>query len=286
MKMSEGRLIPGSRVGLYEIVSTLGQGGTSRVYRARHADTNRDFALKVCSLNDGDKKKAYYLHWENEVGGIVGRHPNLVVTYELGKDGLWLYLSMDYVGQNIESLIDNCGKRFSLKRALRVARDAALALEHMHSKGIVHGDVKTGNILVSNGDVKLSDYGLSYDTRRKIPPKIKDTVFGTPAFIAPEYLMGREPHPKGDIYALGVSIFHMLSGDTPIRYSLYEISERFDDISDMILFMQKFFSGLQSPADEIFSKSVEQFPVNRFSSAGEFADALDFALKEIDTSSN
>lgn len=281
--MSEDALVPGSRIGIYEIVLTLGRGCTSTVYKAKHQDTNQDVALKVSSKYN---YRAGSLRWENEIGGIIGRHPNLVGTHELGEEGKWLYLSMDYVGHNIEFLIDDCNQRFSLDRVLKIARDVARALDHMHSRGIVHSDVKTGNLLVSNGDVKLSDFGFSYDTCRKLPERKEGIVLGTPAFIAPEYLIGREPHAKGDIYSLGVCIFHMLSGDTPIRHDIDEIDKKFGDVSDMVFFMKHQFRSLPSPAGEICSKAVEVFPVDRFQSAGEFADALDFALKEIDSSRN
>ena len=155
-------LNPGTRLGPYEILYYLANGGMTRIYKARHADSNLERALKVLD-SDADQDTIDAIRWEAGIGPRVSQHPNVVSVHELGQqDGLY-YLSMDLVnGASLDKMLER-GDELPLNRILGITSDVANGLAHVHKNHIVHSDVKPGNILVDNTRAFISDFGIAYD---------------------------------------------------------------------------------------------------------------------------
>lgn len=271
----------GDRLGLYEIVSQLGQGGMGSVYKARRFYDGVNVALKVRSV-DSPISDINALRWEAEIGSMIGPHPNIVATRgNVEEDNGHVFLAMDYVdGKSIYDLIED-EEKLDPASALRITRDIADALDHLHSKNIVHRDVKSGNIMLKGENALLLDFGLAYDMNRKLPLKKEGVIFGTLGHIPPEYLHGREPYPLGDIYSLGTTLLHMLIGH---RFLSEDASSEFGpvwtrrDYSKIIPNL-----GLPYLLENLCIKSVELLSANRFQTAHQFESAIDRLLAKMCT---
>ncbi|VVB81022.1 KEOPS complex subunit Bud32 [uncultured archaeon] len=262
------QLFPGDRLGLYEIVSSQGKEGVPSVYKAKKADTNDYVALKVRSRSSSPEElKA--LCKEAKIGKILGKHPNIVAVHELCSNEDLIYLVMNFIdGRSADDLV-NDEESVSPKLALRIARDVALGLGYAHSKGVIHRDVKSANILFDGSRALLFDFGLAH-----APGFIPTGAVGSAGFIPPEYSHDIRPDVRGDIYSLGVTILHMLTGAEFVRSECGSIH----DARDYKKFISKFIPDALKP---LCLKAVEQDPGRRYQSAGAFAEALDDVLRKL-----
>ncbi|NUQ36093.1 MAG: serine/threonine protein kinase, partial [Planctomycetaceae bacterium] len=205
----------------YEIISTLGEGGLGTVYKARQVSLNRMVALKVLHkhwISDDEFRKRFVLE-----ARIVGRlsHQNLVQVYDVGREGDYYYFSMEYVdGKTAEELIDESpGKRLDIAEAVDIVIQVVRAIRYYKDlDNIVHRDIKPSNIMLTkSGLVKLGDFGF---VKSRLDKELgaEGMVLGTPDYIAPEQAMGKASVDyRADIYALGCSFFHMLTGRPPFE---------------------------------------------------------------------
>src|SRR5262249_15518355 len=206
-------------LGEYRILRRLGEGGMGAVYLGYDGKHDRHVALKV--LNDSLAHDQGYLdrfHREAR-SGVLLNHPNVVRTYAAGQDRATgkHYLVLEYVdGPSAEALLRHRGK-LSVGDAVHVALDVARALEHAHSKGIVHRDVKPDNILITrSGVAKLGDLGLAKraDAPTHLPAARQG--FGTTAYMPYEQAINaRRADGRSDLYALGATLYHLLTGQVP-----------------------------------------------------------------------
>ncbi len=193
---------PGAKLGPYEIVSPIGEGGMGRVWRARDTRLGRDVALKISKTEFTDR-------FEREARAIAAfNHPNICQIYDVGPD----YLVME--------LIDGTTLKGPLapEKAVEYACQILDALAAAHAKGIVHGDLKPPNILVTARGIKLLDFGLARETSapRNTDATVSVTqeaqITGTLEYMAPEQLQGREADARSDIFSFGCVLYEMLSG--------------------------------------------------------------------------
>jgi serine/threonine-protein kinase len=201
----------------YRLIRPLGSGGMALVYLARHVLIDRLSAIKVLrrDLGMSASHRDRFLREARAVNRI--NHPNIVEITDFGEcDGL-VFLVMEYVdGESLHALLRR--GRFAWTRAARVASQIASALARAHEVGIVHRDLKPENVLVAlraEGDaVKLTDFGIA---KVLDAPALTfgDQRFGTPGYIAPEYAEGAPADARGDLYALGVVLYEMLTGAMP-----------------------------------------------------------------------
>lgn len=206
----------GKKLGEYEIVEHIGRGATADIYKALQPKLNRYVAVKVLSPLFADER-TFRLRFVREAKSIAQLdHPNILPVYDFDQQDDLVYLVMQYVDTG--SLADLMGEPLTPDFAFEILEQVGSALSYAHSRGIVHRDVKPGNILLGPGNwVLLTDFGLV-----KI---LKDPSFiteagmglGTPAYMAPEQVRGETVDPRADLYALGAVLYHIVTGRVPFE---------------------------------------------------------------------
>src|SRR5438552_3096800 len=206
------RLLAGTHLGPYEVLAPIGAGGMGEVYRARDPRMGREVAIKVSAERFSDR-------FEREVHAVAAlNHPNICHLYDVGPN----YLVMELVeGPTLAERIQEGA--VPLEEALNIARQIADALDAAHEKGIVHRDLKPGNVKIKpDGTVKVLDFGLAKvlggsAARTDDSPTTMETqtgvILGTAAYMAPEQAKGKSVDKRADIYAFGVVLYEMLSGE-------------------------------------------------------------------------
>ena len=212
-------LATGTKLGPYEILAPIGAGGMGEVYRAHDPRMGRDVAIKISAERFSDR-------FSREVQAVAAlNHPNICHLYDVGSD----YLVMELVeGPTLVERIRQGA--VPLDEALQIARQIAGALEDAHEKGIIHRDLKPGNIILRpDGTVKVLDFGLAKVTGNPSsgersedsqgptldPISRVGVVFGTAAYMPPEQARGKLVDKRADIWAFGVILYEMLSGERP-----------------------------------------------------------------------
>jgi serine/threonine-protein kinase len=203
----------------YEILETLGHGGMSDAYKARELDGGRLVVLKVPYLSlIGDPATYSRYQRELEIGKRL-HHPNIQGLLDEGRldDGVAPYLVLEFVDGTLlrEHLRQNAP--LPVDEAIRIAVQLADALEYCHQHGVVHRDLKPENILMeADGTVKLVDFGIALlQGARRLTFRRLSTEVGTPDYMAPEQVEGERGDARTDIYALGIMLYEMLTGEVP-----------------------------------------------------------------------
>jgi serine/threonine-protein kinase len=261
----------------YEILETLGHGGMSDAYKAREIDSGRLVVLKVPYLSlIGDP--ATYSRYERELEiGKRLHHPNIQHLLDAGRldDGVAPYLVLEFVDGTLlrEYLRQNAP--LPVDEAIRIAVQLADALEYCHQHGVVHRDLKPENILMeADGTVKLVDFGIALlQGARRLTFRRLSTEVGTPDYMAPEQVEGDRGDARTDIYALGIMLYEMLTGEVPYQgdNSLAVMSQRVT--TDVPLLRRRRPDG--PPALEaIVWRAVRRVPAERYASMAEFREDL------------
>jgi len=206
--ISHGRFTPGAMFdGRYRIVGLLGKGGMGEVFRADDLRLGQPVALKLLPGDlQTDPVRLAQFHNEVRVARQVS-HPNVCRVHDIGDaDGL-LYLSMEYVdGEDLASSLRRIG-RFAEDRATEISRQLCAGLAAAHQKGVVHRDLKPANVMLdAKGQVRIMDFGLA------AIGQVEDIRAGTPAYMAPEQLLGKEVGPASDVFALGLIMYELFTG--------------------------------------------------------------------------
>ena len=271
-----------SRIGRYEIVSELGRGGMGIVYLAQDTLLDRQVAIKsILPPKNTDQGV-----WVDTVRRFIREaraaaslnHPNLVATYDVISDGDSASIVMEYVkGKTIAQTVP-LGRRPEIEFTLKVLRQCASGLDHAHSRGIVHRDVKPENIILDEaGSVKITDFGIAKQLNASTHPTQSGFVLGTLEYMAPEQLDSRPVESATDQYALAVIAYRVLTG-----------SRIFDADSlgswcakvllEPIVPASRRHSGLPSAVDEVFARAMEKKPASRYGSCSHFVAELERAL--------
>ena len=234
----------------YKIKSLLGKGGDSTVYHA--VDTSKepplDVALKIIKVKDDAQTLSS--QFERETTGLANLdHPNIVKLLEHGSFEGVFFLTTEFIkGRSLGSII----KESALieESAVDLALEVAKALKYINQFGIVHRDIKPDNILISSkGEVKLVDFGLSREEHQQTV-SIKGEMSGTPQYLAPEYIDGKQLNIRTDIYSLGITLFYMVSGilpfqaGTPMALLSKQLNEAPPMLNDITEYVSPEFSDL------------------------------------------
>jgi eukaryotic-like serine/threonine-protein kinase len=219
--VSSGRGSGGQRIlaGRYRLDEVIGRGGMSTVYRGTDLALDRTVAVKVALDPLAEENPVYVARFKREARAAAAlSDPGVVTVYDAGADGPTRYIVMEYVeGQNLSELLreQEPAHRLDPARAARIAEEVAGTLAVAHAAGIVHRDIKPGNIMVGPGDrVKVLDFGIA-----RISEGVSLTqtasVLGTAPYMAPEQAMGNPADARSDIYSLGCVLYEMLTGKPP-----------------------------------------------------------------------
>jgi serine/threonine-protein kinase len=210
--IDHGRFAPGTLLGgRYRVVGRLGRGGMGEVFRADDLKLGQPVALKFLpSEVDRDPALLTQLHTEVRMARQVS-HPNVCRVYDIDEVDGHTFLSMEYVdGEDLASLLRRIG-RFPEDRGLEIARQICAGLAAAHERGIVHRDFKPANVMLDGaGKVRITDFGLAGVSGESIRA-------GTPAYMAPEQLAGAEVTPRSDIYALGLVLYEIFTGQRALE---------------------------------------------------------------------
>jgi serine/threonine-protein kinase len=210
--IEHGRFEPGTVLGArYRIVGRLGRGGMGEVYRADDLKLGQPVALKFLPADvDRDPARLTQLHGEVRMARQVS-HPNVCRVYDIDEEDGHTFLSMEYVdGEDLASLLRRIG-RFPEERGLAIARQVCAGLAAAHERGVVHRDFKPANVMIDgSGAARIADFGLAGVTGESLRA-------GTPAYMAPEQLAGAEVTSRSDIYALGLVLYEIFTGQRAIE---------------------------------------------------------------------
>jgi tetratricopeptide (TPR) repeat protein len=264
----------------YELQGEIGRGGMGVVHLAHDRELGRPVAVKFLPDNLAENQAALDMFRAEARAAALINHSNVVQVYDVGQVGGRYCMVMEYVpGRTVREMLRRPGSRKRVplpsRRVAEISREVAMALDYAHRSNVIHRDVKPGNILISEtGQVKLMDFGIS-----KVLEQEGDGLTqarGTPQYMPPEQILGRAVDGRTDVYALGISMFEMMTGRRPFQG---------EGVVD-----QQLHSALPDPRElnenlpdiliEILQQACQKKPEDRFSSAGEMAEALDVYLTD------
>lgn len=239
-----GKIMVGTKLGQIEITGVLGKGGMGQVFRGYHAALDIEVAIKVLpdELSRNEVVRQRFLREARLC--IKLDHPNVVRVFNVDEWQGNLYLVLELIeGTDAAGMLKD-GGRFRYKRALEIGKAAAEALAYAHTQGLVHRDVKPHNILLGakDGKIKLSDFGLARAASSASHLTMSGQIMGTPHYMSPEQAESKEVTDKSDVYSLGVTLYHMLTGETPFIGDT-PISVAVQHIAKEILYPEMRFSA-------------------------------------------
>jgi serine/threonine-protein kinase len=275
---SEGGEAPRARhLGKYQLISKLGQGGMGAVYKAHQEAMDRVVALKVLPRRlAGDQEfTARFLREARAAGRL--NHPNVVAGIDAGFADGYYYFAMEYVEGR--SLGDRVGDEGPLpeREVLAYGAQVARALAHAHAAGIVHRDVKPENILVTaSGQAKLCDLGLARTADDDMRVTQAGMAVGTPFYISPEQVRGREPGPAADVYSLGCTLYHLATGRPPFDgANSMEVMQK--HLRETAVPITQLRPELSRALELIVARMMAREPAERYASAAAAAADLEKA---------
>lgn len=260
--------------GRYRILNRLGSGGMANVYKAMDLNLQRDVAVKILrtDLIEDPNFRARFLQEARSAANLT--HPNIVTIYDFGHDSGQFFIIMEYVeGNDLKTVIRSQGQQ-SVQQAVDLMIQIGQGVGYAHRAGLVHCDLKPQNILVSpDGRVKITDFGISRALASIIPEERADVVWGSPKYFSPEQAAGNAPSPASDVYALGIILFELLTGELPFE------ADTSADLAELHQTAQPPTPRIKNPSisielELILLKVLSKEPAARYRTADQFARVL------------
>jgi hypothetical protein len=268
-------------IGKYEIVEKIATGGFGTVYRAWDPMIRRSVALKTCEVPDANMRARVFR--EAQLAGSL-HHPNITTIYEFGVQGIVPFIVQELLsGEDLDRIIAR-EVPLPVAEKVRILIAVAGALDFAHGTGIVHRDIKPGNIrILDNGVVKIMDFGIakSLDSTTSIT---KDgTTVGSTGYMSPEQIVGESVDGRTDIFSLGVVAYELLTGRKPFQHEkLFLLLEQIVKTEPKPL--REIAPEVPESLASIVERAMRKGPEERFASAGEMKSALESALDAISDS--
>jgi serine/threonine protein kinase len=273
-----------STIGGYELLELLGKGGMGTVYRAK-TPAGAVVAVKILAphLTGNDVLRSrFYLEAKLAMGL---EHPNIVRAIDVGEDNARHYLAMEFIdGESLNKRIAREGA-IPEPDAIKITADVARALDKAHAEGLVHRDVKPDNILVTKaGDVKLTDLGLAKKAEIDLDLTRTGKGLGTPHFMAPEQFRdAKNVDPRSDIYALGATLYVMVTGRLPFRGN-DPLDTFMKKTKNLYTPVEEILPGVDPRILKVIRSSMSADPEKRPRRVGAIADYLEGRIKKLPTS--
>ncbi len=273
---------PPGTLGKYQIIREIARSNDI-VYEGYDPQMTRRVAVKELNMPGGatpqqaDDRIQRFKREAQAAGRL--NHPNIMTVYDVEEDGGRLFMAMEYLdGGTLRAEIDGQGK-LEPARAVEIARAVLAGLEHAHGQGVVHRDIKPDNVqILSSGGIKITDFGIA---RLTFQPNLTmdGQVFGTPSYMSPEQVVGKEIDPRSDLFSVGVMLYEMLTGVKPFAGDsvvaiTYAIMNREPDALP---------DSVPWALGEAVRRSLEKTPHLRFDDAAGMSKALEEALKPVPT---
>lgn len=257
----------------FEVLKLIGRGGSGRVYRVRNRRLDRVEALKVLA-DPGDDASPFVRRFTQEARLAASlKHPNLVTVFDSGDTGGILWFTMELVeGPSLAGVLAAAG-RLSEAEVVAVTLPILDALAYIHERGIVHRDIKPSNIMIDpTGAPRLTDFGVAKttDNARKTAT---GALLGSPAYLAPEQFVAGLVDGRTDVYALGVTLYELLTGtlpfvgDNPLQLMVTRLSQSPEPVSARR-------PDLDPALAAVVTRALERDPAERFTSAAEMREEL------------
>jgi len=266
----------GDEFGNYKILDEISRGAMGIVYRARQINLNRVVALKLLIAGETASQDQIERFYRESQAVAKLRHTNIVPVYDMGKVGKQHYFTMEYVeGKPLEDMISRRG--MPEKQALDIIEQVGRALEHAHEQGIIHRDVKPGNVLVrKDGHVQVMDFGLAKEINTGRKMTHSGVTVGTPHYMSPEQARGfsRGVDERTDIYSMGAVLYELLTGrppfdgDSPVEVVLKVVQQ--EPVS-----IRKLKPRVSKDLETVVMKALDKDVSRRYQSIGEFLADLE-----------
>lgn len=269
----------GTTVGKYQILERLGRGGMGIVYKALDETLDREVAIKVLNpdVNDAELLKRFRAE---AVSLARLNHPGIATIYELHRHGDEMLMVMEYVrGETLQALSERMGP-LELPQAAHVCTQILDALSHAHRAGIVHRDLKPANVMVTEaGIVKIMDFGIARMLGGEHYTHA-GYMMGTPAYMAPEQVLGEEIDGRADLYSVGVLFFRLLTRELPFKADT-AIAMAQKQVAEAPTPLRTFRPNLPPWCEAIIARALSKSPGERFQSAEAFRAAIVTAVKPV-----
>lgn len=261
--------------GRYRIVQQQAAGGMAVVYKAIDQALGRTVAVKILRPNLLANDPTFLPRFQNEARNVANlKHPNIVTVHDIGNDGDWHYIVMEFVeGQDLKKVIKAEGA-LSIERVLNLGTQICAGIGFAHRAGLVHADVKPQNILVTAENVvKVTDFGIAQALTESKPGERQAVVWGSPHYFAPEQARGEKPSPASDVYSIGIVLFEMLTGRLPYTGTNQQ-ELALAHIRNPIPLVTDFNSAIPSSLAQIVYKMMSKEPAARYRNADQVMHVL------------
>ena len=263
--------------GRYQIEELLGQGGMSTVYKATDPNLRRTVAVKLIHSHLSNNPE-FVRRFEEEAASVAQlRHPNIIHVYDFNHDEDTYYMILEYVAgdtlqHHLKTLRDE-GRQMPLEDVIRIGADLANAVDYAHQRGMIHRDIKPANVMLDpQGQAILMDFGIAKMIGGETHTAT-GAVVGTALYMSPEQVLGNRPTAQSDIYALGVTLFEMVSGRPPFEGDS-AMSVMMAHVNQPVPDLNEIAPGTPAALKQIIEKALAKDPADRYATAGEIAVAL------------
>jgi len=275
------------RIGRYEIVEEIGRGSMGIVYKARDPIIGRFVAIKTVRLGDFsaahqiEELKTRLVREAQSAGSLS--HSNIITVFDVGEEDGLSYIAMELVeGVSLEAMLES-KQVLAESTILHIARQVADALGYAHQRGIVHRDIKPANIMLTqDGRVKVADFGIAKIGSTKMTQT--GVLLGSPSYMAPEHFLGHGLDGRSDIFALGIVLYELVTGQTPFAEdNLGTLSYKI--VNEDVLPPKRRKPTLSPQLNDLVMKALARDPGQRFQNATELCATLDVILGKSSTAS-